>query len=241
MHGGKVIWMIDGTSANMDSMDGNMSFPLQINDLSLNDQLAKYGAQINHDLIQDERCTKSPILINGSNKIGYTNWQYNPKLIPYQGHVINNGVDSILTNFVSSINIINHEKTTVLLSSSEKSNILKLNEIVNLDIIRDPPRRFKGENVIGVLIEDEFTSAFSDINKDDIPTIITKSPRNKMIIISDGDIISNLYKDNLYYPLGYYHYGRNIFDGNTDFMLNAVQYLCGDESLIQIKYPNNEK
>ena len=57
-----------------------------------------------------------------------------------------------------------------------------------------------------------------------------------MIIISDGDIISNLYKSpNFYYLLGYDPYGKNIFGGNTNFILNSIQYLCDDESLIKIR------
>ena len=70
-------------------------------------------------------------------------------------------------------------------------------------------------------------------------TIKRKSPPNKMIIISDGDIISNLFTSpNFYYPLGYYHYGRSVFYGNTNFILNSIQYLCDDEVLIKIRNKN---
>ena len=70
----------------------------------------------------------------------------------------------------------------------------------------------------------------------------TKIKQNKMIIISDGDIISNLHSPpTFYYPLGYYHYGRNVFDGNTNFILNSVQYLCNDEVLIKVRNKNRKK
>ena len=65
-----------------------------------------------------------------------------------------------------------------------------------------------------------------------------------MILVSDGDIIANLHNPpNFYYPLGYYHFGRNVFDGNTNFILNCIQYLCGDEILIKLlnKTKLNEK
>ena len=76
----------------------------------------------------------------------------------------------------------------------------------------------------------------------DTEELITKrkSPQNKMIIISDGDIISNLFTPpNFYYPLGYYHYGRSVFEGNTSFILNSIQYLCDDEVLIKVR--NNKR
>ena len=65
-----------------------------------------------------------------------------------------------------------------------------------------------------------------------------------MILVSDGDIIANLHNPpNFYYPLGYYHFGRNVFDGNTNFILNSIQYMCDDEILINLlnKTKLNEK
>lgn len=235
MHGGKTMWLLDGTTANMNNFGEENEFHLEKDSLLLNQYLLNYGIKVNHNLIQDQKCTKSPIVYN--NEVAYINWPYNPKLINNKNHIINSSQDSILTNFVSSIEILSPEKTTILLSSSKNSNVLNQGESVNLDIIRDPPDRFEGEQIVGVLLEDEFISAFSYIDKEEMPSIKKKSKKNNMIIISDGDIISNLYTPpNFYHPLGYYHYGKNVFDGNTNFILNAVQFLCNDESLIKIKY-----
>ena len=61
-----------------------------------------------------------------------------------------------------------------------------------------------------------------------------------MIVISDGDIIRNLYEPpNHYYPLGYYHYEGRSFRGNTNFIINSIKYLAGDEILLKIK--NNKR
>ena len=234
MNGGKTLWLLDGTSAHMNNFGRNLEFAIEKDTLLIEDYLSAYGAKVNHDLIQDEKCSNSPIIVN--NEVAYVNWQYNSLLISDQDHIISINVDSILTNFVSSIEITKPEKTTILLSSSEKSNIINEGGNVHLDIIKDPPKEHEGKKSVAVLIEDEFSSNFSKLK--DTEELITKrkSPQNKMIIISDGDIISNLFTPpNFYYPLGYYHYGRSVFDGNTSFILNSIQYLCDDEVLIKVR------
>ena len=234
INGGKTLWLLDGTSAHMNNFGRNLEFKIEKDTLLIEDYLSAYGAKVNHDLIQDEKCSNSPIIVN--NEVAYVNWQYNPLLISDQDHIISVNVDSILTNFVSSIEITKPEKTTILLSSSEKSNIINEGGNVHLDIIKDPPKEHEGKKSVAVLIEDEFSSNFSKLK--DTKELITKrkSPQNKMIIISDGDIISNLFTPpNFYYPLGYYHYGRSVFDGNTSFILNSIQYLCDDEVLIKVR------
>ena len=235
MNGGKTLWLLDGTSAHMNNFGRNLEFEIEKDTLLIEDYLSAYGSKVNHDLIQDQICTKIPVRMP-DNEVAYVNWQYNPLLISDQDHIININVDSILTNFVSSIEITKPEKTTILLSSSEKSNIINEGGNVHLDIIKDPPKEHEGKKSVAVLIEDEFSSNFSKLK--DTEELITKrkSPQNKMIIISDGDIISNLFTPpNFYYPLGYYHYGRSVFDGNTSFILNSIQYLCDDEVLIKVR------
>ena len=58
-----------------------------------------------------------------------------------------------------------------------------------------------------------------------------------MIVISDGDIIRNQFRQNSNgqsepLPLGYDRYTRQTF-GNKEFLLNAVNYLCGFDELME--------
>ena len=82
---------------------------------------------------------------------------------------------------------------------------------------------------IAVLIEGIFPSAYSNYQGN--IELIKNSQPNKMIVISDGDIISNIPR----FPIGYYHYNQSIFNGNRVFMLNAMHYLCNDSKLINIR------
>ena len=235
MNGGKTLWLLDGTSAHMNNFGRNLEFEIEKDTLLIEDYLSAYGAKVNHDLIQDQICTKIPVRMP-DNQQAFVDWQYNPLLISDTNHIINSNSDSILTQFVSSIEITKPEKTTILLSSSEKSNVINERGDVHLDIIKYPPKEHEGKKSVAVLIEDVFSSNFLELKDTEELTIKRKSPPNKMIIISDGDIISNLFTPpNFYYPLGYYHYGRSVFDGNTNFILNSIQYLCDDEVLIKVR------
>ena len=239
MNGGKTFWLIDGTTANMNHFNGNLEFEICENNLDLDEYLSNYGAMINKDLIIDERCSKSPVYID--DEIAYLNWQYKPILSTNPNHIIGKLKDTLLTDFVSSIFLTQPEKSTILLSSSEKSNIKKCGEKVSFDVIKQTPKKFTGIKPTAVLLEGDFNSNYSEILHEKLK-VNTKN--NKMILVSDGDIIANLHNPpNFYYPLGYYHFGRNVFDGNTNFILNCIQYLCGDEILIKLlnKTKLNEK
>ena len=70
MNGGKVIWMIDATNADMDSLSNKGSFIAStLRDLNLGDQLFKYGVRINSNLVEDISSSKIPIPISFVNDI----------------------------------------------------------------------------------------------------------------------------------------------------------------------------
>jgi ABC-2 type transport system permease protein len=57
-----------------------------------------------------------------------------------------------------------------------------------------------------------------------------------MIVIADGDIIKNAfnYRQNFAYPLGYDRYTNTMY-ANKTFILNAINYLCGDEDYMEAR------
>ena len=68
MQGGKVLWLVDGVNANMDSLQNKSgAFIADKNNLNIDDQLLKYGVRINANLIEDLRSTKIPIITGYSN------------------------------------------------------------------------------------------------------------------------------------------------------------------------------
>jgi len=56
-----------------------------------------------------------------------------------------------------------------------------------------------------------------------------------MIVISDGDMISNyVSKRGTMYPLGYDLLTRQTY-GNKNFILNCVDYLCDQENIVALR------
>ena len=56
-----------------------------------------------------------------------------------------------------------------------------------------------------------------------------------MIFVSDGDMVRNQVNEKRYpLPLGYDRFTDKAF-GNLNFLLNAVNYLCEDEDILQVR------
>jgi ABC-2 type transport system permease protein len=63
MNGGKVLWLVDRMGVGLDSMRLNGSFLPSDYPLNLEDQLFKYGARIQPDLVLDIESTKIPLQV----------------------------------------------------------------------------------------------------------------------------------------------------------------------------------
>ena len=92
-----------------------------------------------------------------------------------------------------------------------------------------------GPQIFGVLLEGEFTSMYTDrIRPFKIDRFRKKSAKNKMIVISDGDIGRNQIQKGIPYDLASDKWSGEQF-GNKEFLLNSVAYLLGDAGLIQLR------
>lgn len=245
MNGGKVLWLIDGVNANMDSLQKTNSFIALKNNLNLDDQLFKYGARINADLIEDLRSTQIPVVTGYSNNIpqqSYFSWPYYPLLFSKTEHPISKGLDAIKCSFASSIDTIkNTIKKTILLTSSKQSRTNPTPAKISLSILQNPPpiTSFnKSQLPIAVLLEGKFESVFKNriLPKQPSLKFKTTSHTTQMIIVSDGDIAKNkVSKNGDIYPLGYDKFINYTYQGNKKFIMNAIHYLCDDIGLTQLK------
>lgn len=250
MRGGKVLWVIDPVFAKMDSLQNSntVGFGMRLN---LKDQLFKYGVRLNTDLIQDLNALSIPIKTGqyGNNPhFDLLPWLFSPVVMPTSKHPIVKNLNAIKCEFVSSIDTVGSldVKKTILLASSEKSKTIKTPTRISLELLKeepDVPTFNKRHLPIAVLLEGEFESVFknrlvSEILDSKEIGFIEKSVANRMIVISDGDMIRNQIKyskDGVYpLPLGYDKWTGSQF-GNKEFILNAVNYLCDDEGLLSVR------
>jgi gliding-associated putative ABC transporter substrate-binding component GldG len=245
MNGGKILWLIDGVAMDMDSLKNTNAYstalPLSLN---LDDMMFKYGIRINSDLIMDLQSDQIPIVVGFNGDIPQRKmfpWVYNPLFIPKSKHPIVKNLEAIKTSFVSTIDTVKSESVTKypLLFCSPYSKIVKSPHRVSLNILNEEPniKNFNTkEKIAAILLEGKFKSVFENRLT---PTSNIKfnklSPENKMIVISDGDIIKNhVTSQGLSYPLGYNHYSKSQYNGNKDFIINCMHYLLGNEDLINI-------
>ena len=245
MNGGKILWLIDGVNATMDSLQKANSFIALKNDLNLDDQLFKYGVRINPNLIEDLRSTQIPIVTGYSNNMpqqSYFPWPYYPLLFSEINHPISKGLDAIKCDFASSIDTIqNTIKKTILLTSSKQSRINPTPAKISLGILQNPPpiESFnKSQLPIAVLLEGEFESVFKNriLPKEQSIDFKDKSKPTQMIVVSDGDVARNSVSNNGdIYPLGYDRFINYTYPGNKKFVMNAIHYLCDDVGLTQLK------
>jgi ABC-2 type transport system permease protein len=97
----------------------------------------------------------------------------------------------------------------------------------------------KGGAPLAVLMEGEFKSIFQyrpgATGSTDLP-FKGSITNNKMIVVSDGDVIRNQRKKTTgeIFPLGYNRYTNQQY-GNKRFILNCMDYLCDDSGLIDVR------
>ena len=246
MNGGKVIWMLDATNADMDSLSNKGSFIAStLRDLNLGDQLFKYGVRINSNLVEDISSSKIPVPISFVNDIPQWEllpWRFFPVSIPTLNHPITSNLNAVKFDFVSSIDTIKTNtiiNKTVLLHTSPYSRLVNTPYEISLQKSLEQPvqNNFNIQQAaIAVLLEGTFESLFKNrINKlsDELPFIESSKP-NRMIVISDGDIAKNQISRGAALPLGYDNYEKRQY-GNKDFILNAIDYLLEEDALIAVR------
>ena len=247
VNGGKTLWLVDPVNMEMDSLynetGSNLAYP---RDLNLNDMFFKYGVRMRPDLVKDIMAT--PISLATGEKGSATQytkypWLYSPMVYPSQGtkHPIVSNLDGVKFEFASPIELLKNDiKKTVLLQSSPYSKIVGTPVEVNLNMVSERPEQKdflnSGNIPVAVLLEGKFHSVFENrVLPFKDATFEPIGKENKMIVISDGNVIQNqLDKNNQPLELGYDKWTNNVY-ANKEFMMNCVNYLLDDNGLINIR------
>jgi gliding-associated putative ABC transporter substrate-binding component GldG len=257
MNGGKAIWMIDGINPYRDSLEAyGRTLGLAL-DVNLTDQIFQYGLRINNNCILDEYVAPIGIPMQDGRLMIFP-WYFYPMTGNRAVHPITNNLDPVKTEYVSSIDTLAAKpllKRTILLESSSRSIINNPPVRIFYDwVLTDAKPNFSGNNLrpnqpVAVLLEGRFESLYKNrlpprfLNSTDI-RFIESTDDNKMLVISDGDLIRNdldtisnpgRYRavpiDMSYYTL-FNEQLNGLRFGNKVFFLNAVDYLLGDASLL---------
>ncbi|MFA7444571.1 MAG: gliding motility-associated ABC transporter substrate-binding protein GldG [Flavobacteriaceae bacterium] len=236
MKGKKTMWLVDKVAFDLDSLQNNSQQNVALSlDLNLDDMLFKYGVRINYNLIQDY--LSIPITLQDENGQNIPlDWWYSLMVPSKENHLITKNINVVKLEFANAIDtLVNGVKKTVLLESSEMSRKVGVPQQIGLFQFQGM-EFFEGESSItGVLLEGKFVSNYKNrVKPFDYPNQKDDGTENKMIVISDGDIVNYMYANKKFLPNGYDTWTQQVY-GNKDFLMNSVHYLLDDSGIINIR------
>jgi len=251
MNGGSTLWLVDPMIAEMDSLRNRDAFMSVGYDLNLEDMLFKYGIRLNNNLVQDLVANPIRLMIGKQGNTPQYDmfpWFYYPVITSSdKQHPISKNLDAIATKFVSTIDTVKAEgvEKTILLSTSVYTKVQYAPVRIHLGAVKEKPNETqynKGPQAIAVLLEGEFPSVFTNRLKPNTLAMTdtikeftnrAKSLPSKMIVVTDGDIITNRKgKQGENLPTGYYRATGETF-ANQQFLLNCLEYLTDNSGLIE--------
>ena len=248
MNGGRVLWLVETMQMNMDSLQVAESSVAIAKDINILDQLFHYGVRINDDLALDLQAAPIPLvtgMVGNQPQQSLFPWYFFPLLNPTSNHPIVHNLNAIKCEFASTMDTVEAPgiSKTVLLSTSKFSKSLLSPVRVSLNMLKeDPdPTYFSQQYLpVAVLLEGKFQSVFhsrvpEEIKNNKDIAFKDSGVQNKMIVISDGDMIANyVSKKGNIYPLGYDRFTNQTY-GNRNFILNCVDYLCDNENIVSLR------
>lgn len=254
MHGGSILFAADNADFDATVLQQAPAVDVMPRDLNVSDLLFNWGVRINPTILIDRQSAKIAFNINPPGmtpRFEAAPWYYYPLLRPPQNaHPVTNNIDVVKAEFASNLDTLEGNgfiRKTVLLESSSRARTLGLPNTIGFDILKIPPTDefFNRYNVpVAVLLEGQFNSLYANRQA---PFAVQKnahlkqSPEDaKIIVIGDGNTMKNEIDATTGRPrpLHYYTYfavdKRNYF-GNKEFLLNAMDYLCGEHDLLTIR------
>ncbi len=241
-NGGKTVWFIDQTTAELDSLMDTGNSLVMNRDLALTDLLFSYGVRVNYNLTKDMYASTIRLAAgNSGNQTQFEDfpWLYFPLVFSKNNHPINTNLDPVFLRFPSTIDTLkNNVKKTILLSGSPYAKIIGTPADISLNEIAENPSQesFNQKNLIfGVLLEGKFQSAYKNrIKPFSLPSVKDESAFNQMVVVSDGDLIANEVLRGQPLPLDQDKWTKKPL-GNQQFLLNAVQFLLEDQAILELR------
>ncbi len=252
MNGGKIIWLIDQFAVNLDSINRNKIYVPRKLETGLESMLFKYGIRVNNDLILDLENTQIPQVIGsqgGKEQTQLFPWVYHPLLQGNQESAVVKNIDRVSSTFPSSIEILDNNKSGIeympLLTSSKYARRQIYPMRLSFEVLRVEQKTEAYNKPFlpaAVMLSGEFESFFKNKVTEEMSQTLDKidasfkerSPRTSQVVITDSDIIKNLYdpSNNRISPIGYNKWSNVDYKGNQQFIVNVIENLIDDYGLM---------
>ncbi|MDX1470887.1 MAG: gliding motility-associated ABC transporter substrate-binding protein GldG, partial [Flavobacteriaceae bacterium] len=169
MQGGKSLWMFEPFIMDKDSLYNESGSAVAIiRDLNLTDYFFKYGVRLNPVIVKD--MYSAPITLamgEGSNaQFQQLQWPYSPLAANNPNHPITDNINLVRFDFAGQIDTLKNDVSkTILLKSSELSQLQGVPSQVSIDIVTqepDPTSFTAGPQNLAILLEGKFTSVYNN-------------------------------------------------------------------------------
>jgi len=251
MNGGKIVWLIDALDVSLDSLGRSgiyAPYPVTPDLFNLEDLLFKYGIRIGNNLAMDLQSTRIPQIVDERGTAQLFQWPYHLLSIPNRDHPITKSLNPVNLLFSNIIDTAVRTKIplrkSVLLTTSANSKAQFFPMRLSFETLKVKPdisTYNKSFQPLSLLLEGEFTSLYQNRPKGSFLEAYkelgfeykSESTPTKMLVVADGDIISNYAdaKNSRYSPLGFNRYEGVTF-ANKDFLVNAIEYMIDDNGVI---------
>jgi gliding-associated putative ABC transporter substrate-binding component GldG len=251
MQGGKVIWFLDILNAEKDSLALVSQTLAYDRGLDIDDLLFKYGIRINRDLLQDQQCDLSKLVVGnagGQPQLADVPFNYYPLLVATNNHPITKNLEPVLSQFANTVDTVKAEgiTKTVLLSSSENAKVVSTPAIISLQELKtiENIQLYNKKNLpVGILLSGRFNSLYTNRASAEMRQYFTtnygsfktqSSEPTQQIVVGDGDIVLNGYTQKEPFPMGYSRVQERSF-ANRSFLQNALQFMTGNAGIVTLR------
>jgi ABC-2 type transport system permease protein len=171
MQGGNVLWLIDATTATMDSLMTREVAAVLPAELNLEDMLFTYGVRLNSNVVRDLQCSQIGLAVAGAGgqpQIKLFPWDYYPVIISHVKNPITKHLNYLLCQFAGTIDTVGTNtaiEKTILLQSGKYSKYINAPFSLSFESVsqRPDPNDFnKPYNNIAVLLEGNFESLYKE-------------------------------------------------------------------------------
>jgi len=246
MNGGKVLWLLDVVQYSEAELSKSGMSPVVPLDLNLTDMLFRYGIRVEPSVVLDRHCIEMPINIARAGESAHFEkfpFPHQPLLIKNE-HTITKFLAEVKSEYPSYLSQVSQENginIKPLLTTTNRSRIERAPTTIDLRI---PLQNYNSEEYfmmqyvpVAAIMEGEFESIFTrrqtPQDLQNVPPRKDKSPKNKMIVVADGDIIRNeIERSGMPLPLGLDRVTWRIY-GNSDFIVNSLLYLTEDKDWVE--------
>ncbi len=251
MQGGKVIWFLDVLYAEKDSLAFAAQTLAYDRGLNLDDLLFKYGVRINRDLLQDQQCDLSKLVVGnagGQPQLAEVPFNYYPLLVASSNHPITKNLEPVLSQFTNTLDTVKADgiTKTVLLTSSENAKVVSTPAIISLQELKtiEDIKLYNKKNLpVGILLDGKFNSLYTNRASAEMRQYFTTQygsfktqagEATQQIIVGDGDIVLNSYTKKEPFPMGYSRVQERSF-ANRSFLQNTLQFFTGNAGIVALR------